>query len=186
MDLNMKTCYYCQRSLPEAQFYTNDCYGRLRARCKECCKKPPLTTLERFMRKVRILDNGCWEWLGARTPYGYGNFGWEGHNGMGLSHRFAYESLIGKVPKGKELDHLCKNKWCVNPKHLEPVTHQENMMRGYSSDYIKLRRRLKARCPHGHLFTKNNTKINYRGARVCKTCEREGRKRWGHKSANLP
>jgi hypothetical protein len=72
--------------------------------------------------------SGCWEWLLCRDRLGYG---WKWNNGKHTpAHRFVYESFCGKIPDGKELDHLCKNRSCVNPKHLEAVTHTVNVRRG--------------------------------------------------------
>ena len=88
------------------------------------------TAAERFWAKVvNDTETGCWLWSGATTT-GYGRF----HLAMGLplvvAHRFAYETLVGPVPAGLDLDHLCRVRRCVNPAHLEPVTRRENLMRG--------------------------------------------------------
>jgi hypothetical protein len=82
--------------------------------------------LDRFLAKVE-LTLLCWEWRGAVGSSGYGVF----HAGPGLelAHRFAYEALVGPIPEGCDLDHLCGNTRCVNPAHLEPVTHAENVRR---------------------------------------------------------
>lgn len=88
------------------------------------------TREERFFQFCTPGD-GCWEWTGARQPdgrYDYGMF-WDGTRAV-RAHRFAYELLVGPIPVGLELDHLCRNPPCVNPAHLEPVTHAENIRRG--------------------------------------------------------
>ena len=81
----------------------------------------------RFWAKVRVLPNSCWQWTGARALNGYG------HLGMGsrtvYAHRLAYDTLIGPIPDGLELDHLCRNRGCVNPSHIEPVTRAINLQR---------------------------------------------------------
>ena len=82
--------------------------------------------LDRFLAKVQ-LSLLCWEWLGAVGSSGYGVF-WAGP-GLRLAHRYAYEALVGPIPDGLDLDHLCGNTCCVNPAHLEPVTHAENVRR---------------------------------------------------------
>lgn len=94
--------------------------------------------LARFQDKVRVdEETGCWEWRGARKTarqYGsqpYGNFKANGR--VRSAHRFIYETLVGPVPSGLELDHQCRNRLCCNPDHLEPVTHGENMRRGASA-----------------------------------------------------
>lgn len=95
--------------------------------------KPPVPMLSRLWPKVRKAD-GCWEWLATRTSNGYGQF-WAGRysaTGQPLldsAHRVVYEALVGPIPAGLELDHLCRNAGCVNPAHLEPVTHAENVRR---------------------------------------------------------
>lgn len=73
----------------------------------------------------------CWLWTGHLDRYGYANFGLGKHR-MVKVHRFAYELLVGPIPEGLEIDHLCRVRHCVNPAHMEPVTHAENMARGPS------------------------------------------------------
>src|SRR3990167_6510962 len=74
-----------------------------------------------------LVGDDCWEWQGAQNGAGYGQ-AWDGSRNR-AAHRVMYEQLVGPVPIGFELDHLCRNKACCNPKHLEVVTHQENILR---------------------------------------------------------
>jgi len=95
-------------------------------------------TIERFWAKVAIQDNGCWDWSGSLSSNGYG-FIW--HNGHSVrAHRFAYEYFNNSpIPSDKEVDHLCRNHRCVNPDHLDVVTHKENVMRGINLELLKQR-----------------------------------------------
>ncbi len=132
---------------------------------------------ELFWEKVAFSIDGCWEWL-AGCSGGYGQFR-DGQRRV-VAHRFAYEDLLEKIPLGLELDHLCKNKKCVNPKHLEPVTRKENRERG-NLGVLTHFNRLKTHCPYGHPYNKDNTYIytEARGGkgRLCLTCVRKrGRK----------
>lgn len=131
--------------------------------------RPPISVLlARFWVRVEKGD-GCWLWHGTRCD-GYGHF--RGHGKSRGAHRIAYELLIGPVPEGLELDHLCRNRGCVNPAHLEPVTHEENWRRGQSFSAVNAQ---KTHCPHGHEYTPENT---YRSAshprsRRCRQCIRD-------------
>lgn len=90
---------------------------------------------ERILRRRLITESGCWEYLGARTPFGHGNMSvgsqTDGTSRIRKVHAVAYEIWVGPIPEGLELDHLCRNPPCFNPEHLEPVTHQENLRRAY-------------------------------------------------------
>jgi hypothetical protein len=89
-------------------------------------KKPGL---ERFLSYVSVQENGCWLWTGGKNGDGYGNFRDENRVSRG-AHRWSYEYFVGPVPQGLDLDHLCRNRACVHPEHLEPVSHRENGHRG--------------------------------------------------------
>ena len=124
---------------------------------------------ERFWEKVSP-GPGCWEWTGYVTPQGYGTlFGGPSVARPLLAHRVSYELARGPIPSGRELDHLCRNRRCVNPAHLEPVTALVNWERGESPS---LANRAKDRCPRGHRYTTDNTWRNAKGHRWCRHCAR--------------
>lgn len=126
---------------------------------------------DRFANKFNIDSKGCWIWTGAKMYSGYGRFSFLGKNV--LAHRFAYEHTKGTISEGLSLDHLCRNRACVNPSHLEPVSQKENISRGLSGKYNSD----KLFCPKGHRYDSENTYIYPQGRRACKICIREsGRK----------
>lgn len=139
-------------------------------------------TDQRFWSKVNkagsippqaIAPGSCWEWTAAKTSGGYGQFWVKPYRVV--AHRFSYEQLVGPIPQGLQLDHLCRNRACVNPQHLEPVTQQVNIWRGFS---IATQNRLKTHCPHGHPYSVENTYIHPKNSgRICRACARERSRR---------
>lgn len=139
-----------------------------------------LTAIDRFWSFVKQLGD-CWIWQGA-TSFGYGRFcvgpihPKTGHHGHSVyAHVFSYEIAIGPIPAGLQLDHICRNRACVRPSHLEPVTAKINVLRG--NTIVALNASL-THCRKGHPFTQNNTRV-YRRKRICRAChanrERERR-----------
>lgn len=104
--------------------------------------------------------------MGSRTPNGYGQFAARGRKPE-PAHRMAWDLLVGEIPSGLELDHLCRVTYCVNPDHLEPVTHRENMLRSHT---LIAERARQTECKYGHPFTPENTYRDPKGRRDCRTC----------------
>lgn len=119
---------------------------------------------DRFWSKVRVEDGGCWQWTAALNPDGYGRIRLR-RDWSPLAHRALWELLIGPVTYPEELDHLCKNRGCVNPQHLEKVQHAENVRRGRGGENWAE----KTHCPQGHPYDDQNTR-RYKGSRVCRKC----------------
>lgn len=113
------------------------------------------TVESRFWAKVNKTES-CWIWTGNKGA-GYGRFALTSRQFIG-AHRYAYELLVGPIPAGFQLDHLCRTPACVNPDHLEPVTMLEN-----------IRRAKRTHCKYGHEFTPENS-LNHSGWRECRTC----------------
>jgi hypothetical protein len=123
------------------------------------------TTEKSFFERVEpITETGCWIWKGYVRKDGYGEVSFHGKKKQ--VHRLSYEYLVGPIPLGLTLDHLCRVTCCVNPKHLEPVTAVENCMRGASCMALNAK---KTHCIRGHEFNKENTRISANG-RVCREC----------------
>ncbi len=146
----------------------------------------------RFFEKVGLPDvNGCWPWLGKLTkagkggPGGYGKFYPAKEVGEKrpavMAHRYSYELFRGKIQDGLEPDHLCRNRACVNPWHLEAVTHKVNMLRGHVPQAVNA---LKTHCNNGHPLSGDNLRMEGQSRR-CRACAHASRIRYEIKHGGL-
>ena len=155
-----------QRPLP-------DIGGRIRTQEHEP-RDVKLAALRNRLVKRYVRPAGpdeCWEWRGRVEPDGYSRINW-GHSKIG-GHRAAYMAFVQDVPEGMVLDHLCRNRKCVNPAHLEPVTNAENVLRGGGLPAVLAGR---TECAEGHPFEGDNLSIwrkrDGSTYRACKACHR--------------
>ena len=157
----------------EFQVYLSEDY-RLNAEgqmVQNTAPRPCTPAIDRFKAKIHVSNqNGlrnapCWNWIGSTTSSGYGEFKADGRRGAKKTnpHRFAYQHYIGSIPEGYEVDHLCKNRLCCNPAHLEAITLQENRRRRNADQ---------THCKQGHEFNDENT-LRSGNRRRCRICSAE-------------
>jgi len=125
--------------------------------------------IERFMEKVAIQPNGCWLWQASRDAGGYARFNPDKTSSITLGHRFIYLEKKGPIPEGLFLDHLCRQRHCVNPDHLEAVTIKENTLRSPVAPAAVNAK--KTHCPKGHPYDEINT-VRRKNRRWCLACRR--------------
>lgn len=124
-----------------------------------------------YASDVYTLETPCWSYKGTPNRCGYSRAKIGGKEV--LVHRLAYEHYVGLIPEGLEIDHLCRNRWCCNPAHLEPVSGKENKLRGETLNAGNAR---KTHCPRGHPYSGSNLRIKVgkkKTCRVCVACSRE-------------
>jgi hypothetical protein len=130
--------------------------------------KSKIPVIERMAKFIDASGPGwngkgpCWNWLGCKVQ-GYGRTAFKG--GTERAHRVTYEVFVGPIPDGLFVDHLCANRACCNPDHLEAVTNHVNVLRGRAGWNM----RCKTHCPRGHEYDDKNT-YWYKGGRTCRKC----------------
>lgn len=154
------------------------------------------TALEYIQSRIQLAENGCWLWTRSLDHNGYGRARRARGTPDMQAHRFAYLTLVGSIPEGMTIDHLCHtrdtscsaggscpHRRCVNPEHLEPVTQRENVARGRHPIAKVIG---SGRCINGHELTEANTYTRPNGSKVCRTCQRKAKFRYHARLRSLP
>lgn len=130
---------------------------------------PKRPAIERFRALTALDANGCLVWTGYIQSNGYARHWVDGKNL--IAHRWSYEYHVGPIPEGMQIDHLCRNRRCVNPEHLEVVTPAENSRRSTSAEAARARGARITHCPRGHPYDEENTLFDRKGGRSCRECK---------------
>ncbi len=138
---------------------------------------------DRILDKIVFDTNGtgCWIWSGRRSRNGYGQV--DVSREAKYVHRVVYETYEGAIPPGLDLDHLCRNRACCNPNHLEPVTRSVNLLRGSGPSLTRDRQAAKEYCPAGHPYAGDNLYM-YDGRRGCKACRKNATSKYRERANN--
>lgn len=143
---------------------------RLKGATRHSMNVGDIALMDRFVARVYVMEDGCWEWLSALDTGGYAKIAVPPRGTWDRAHRVAYRLFVGPIPVGKQLDHLCRRRSCVNPSHLEAVSARENTLRG---DGVAGRYARRTHCEHGHEFSPENTyTVPGSNARRCRICQR--------------
>lgn len=165
----------CAKLRSQRRQYCSMHYYRLRRHGS--LANPVPSEAERYWAKVEKTDS-CWLWTGTDNGRGYGFFPIGGRYVQ--AHRYAYTIAKGEIPDGLTIDHLCRVRNCVNPDHLEAVTHKENIRRMQDATGTGW---VVTHCPVGHEYLPENTYIDPKGSRCCKACRVENTRRWRLKNS---
>lgn len=145
----------------------------------------------RVLSRIVITPTRCWQWVSTLNEDGYGKVvvAWRtnGQPVRRLVHRVMYELDVDPIPSGLEIDHLCRNHGCCNPRHLEPVTRKENVNRGVVPAMMKAKAMNQTHCKRGHLYVETNKVITNRktGAKTCRTCRNEYKRSKYHEQKRI-
>ena len=133
---------------------------------------------ERLLARRRVTASGCWEWSLFVQRNGYATTGTGKRGQREYVHRLAYELWKGAIPEGFDIDHLCRNRRCYNPAHLDAVTRAVNMKRGIGPAMLGKINGSKTHCVNGHAFDEANTRHRPTGGRDCRICGVEKARRY--------